>query len=108
MTKETETSISRRKLLARIGLAAGAVYIAPSVTSLGMAHASAPSAPSRQSRPSRQTRPTRPTRPSRQSRISRSSGSSNGNNNSRVSRVYTSGSIEHDIPGWFRRMTGQE
>lgn len=84
------TDISRRALLTRLGLAAGAAYVAPGLIGFDAAHAddiskpsgrdkkkpSRPSKPSRpkrgkHSRPSKLTRPTRPTRPSKPTRPTR-------------------------------------
>ena len=77
MPKHQE-KLSRRKLLARAGLAAGAVYVAPVMIGFGAASASGISRASRPSRPSRASRPSRPSRPRgfdrrRISRVSRPS-----------------------------------
>jgi hypothetical protein len=65
--------MSRRKLLMRLGLAAGAVYAAPVMLQLNPAKASGVSRGSRPSRPSRASRPSRPSRASRPSGPSRPS-----------------------------------
>lgn len=58
--------LSRRQLLTRIGLAAGAAYVAPAMIQMESAAAEA-----RTSGGGRVTRPTRPTRPSRPARTPR-------------------------------------
>lgn len=82
-----EEKLSRRKLLARIGLAAGAVYVAPAMIGLGAASASGVSRVSRASRPSRGSRPSRPSGPSRPGR----SGRHRISRGSRPSRPYHRG-----------------
>lgn len=84
MNNDDTPNLSRRALLRRIGLAAGAVYVAPVMLHIGAAQASTVSRASRpttrrqqQSRPSRpttrrqQSRPSRPARRQQQSRPSR-------------------------------------
>lgn len=68
MTDKTDTpDLSRRRLLTRLGLAAGAAYVAPVFMQLDAAEAATrPSKPSKPSRPRR--RPSRPSRPSRPAR----------------------------------------
>ena len=69
MTRNTqEPTLSRRRLLARLGLAAGLAYVAPTMLELTPAHASGAS---RGSRPSRASRPSRPSRPGNRARVSR-------------------------------------
>ncbi|MFA7432129.1 MAG: hypothetical protein WCZ72_00300 [Gemmobacter sp.] len=65
---KSEEKLSRRKLLARLGVAAGAAYVAPAMIGFGAASASGVSRFSRASRPSRGSRPSRPSGPSRPSR----------------------------------------
>lgn len=62
---ETEFDPSRRRTLMRLGLAAGAVYSAPVLMSLGRANASSVSfsAPVRRARPARRAAPSPPPRP---------------------------------------------
>jgi hypothetical protein len=67
---DREDGATRRRLLARLGLAAGAAYAAPSLIGMDTARASGPSRrqgsrPSRPSAPSRPSRPSRPIRPLR-------------------------------------------
>jgi hypothetical protein len=70
MTQSTAASIRRRRMLARIGLAASAGYAVPALIGLGetraqdvpgFGNASRPSRPSR-TRPPRNSRPSRPSR----------------------------------------------
>lgn len=74
MPDHADPLLSRRQMLARLGLAAGAGYAAPTLIGLGESHAqgnnSRPSRPSRSSRPSRVRRPggSRASRPSQPSR----------------------------------------
>ncbi len=68
--------LTRRRLFARLGLAAGTAYVAPVMLHLSPAHASGasrPSGPSRASRPSAPSRPSRPSLPSRPSQSARGS-----------------------------------
>ena len=58
MTEDTTTTLSRRALLRRIGLAAGAAYVAPAMLGLNAAQADAKSA--RSARSTRRRRTTRP------------------------------------------------
>jgi hypothetical protein len=72
MTQSNDTpNLSRRKLLARLGLAAGAAYVAPVFMQLDAAEAatsrSKPSKP-KKSRPSRPAKRSRPNQRSRRSR----------------------------------------
>ena len=72
---------ARRAVLAKVGLAVGALYAAPAMVGLATAQAGSRSRPSRKSRPSRYDRyhtrdgrgyrSSRPSRPSRYSRYSR-------------------------------------
>lgn len=65
-----KNKLSRRAALARLGLGAAAVYMVPSMTTLGMAHASEaskPSEPSKASEPSRVSAPSEPSEPSKAS-----------------------------------------
>ncbi|MCU0907590.1 MAG: hypothetical protein MUF73_09125 [Rhodobacteraceae bacterium] len=97
----TGKPIARRQLLARIGLAAGAAYVAPSLTTLGMARASGASGGSGASAVSRQSSPSRQSRqsgPSRQSRASRPSGPGRGD--------WTGSQQVGEVPVWVRRMLG--
>ncbi|MGK7868786.1 hypothetical protein [Falsiroseomonas sp. E2-1-a20] len=73
MSNPANPASSRRRMLARLGLAAGAGYVAPTLFGLSevraqhLANVSRPSAPSRPSRVRgpRASRPSRPSRPSR-------------------------------------------
>ena len=67
MQNPTNAALSRRRMLARLGLAAGAGYVAPTVIGLAEARAEYTGNQSRPSRPSRVRRPgnSRPSRPSR-------------------------------------------
>ncbi|MEI4231760.1 hypothetical protein [Roseovarius sp. D22-M7] len=47
MKEETSSTMTRRRLLARLGLASGMAYVAPAMTHLGAAHASGASRGSR-------------------------------------------------------------
>lgn len=47
METKDKTEITRRRLLARLGLASGVAYVAPAMTHLGAAHASGASRGSR-------------------------------------------------------------
>lgn len=79
---DPKTTPSRRAVLARLGLAAGAAYMAPVMLSMSTAQASSGSAPSRASRPSapsRASRPSAPSRPSRPSAPSRPRPAGSGN-----------------------------
>jgi len=74
--KDSKPDLSRRRLLARLGLAAGAAYVAPTLLQLTPAHASGFSRGSGYSRPS-YSRPSF-SRPSR-GRFSRPSRGNRGN-----------------------------
>jgi hypothetical protein len=74
MADETNTLMTRRKLLMRLGFAAGAAYVAPSLAGHDIARASTVSWGSRPSRLSRASRPSRASWPSRPSRPSRPGG----------------------------------
>ncbi len=85
MTKTPDTRLTRRAALARLGLAAGAVYVAPAMIGFDAARASGNSAPSAASAPSPVSAPSRMSRPSRTSapsRMSRPSGSSSNRSGS--------------------------
>lgn len=65
MSDESDRPVRRRRLLALLGLGAGAAYIAPAFASLSIANAqnasiSVPSGPTRASAPSRPSVPSRP------------------------------------------------
>lgn len=64
MAQDENTKISRRNLLMKLGLAAGAAYVAPTLAGLDIARASTGSG-GRSSGPSRASRPSRPSGPSR-------------------------------------------
>lgn len=70
MTNKIETTeLSRRKMLARLGLALGAAYVVPVLTQIGSAEAaSRPDKPSKASRPDKPSKPSRPAKPSKPSR----------------------------------------
>jgi hypothetical protein len=70
MTDKNNTpNLSRRKLLTRFGLAAGAAYVAPVFMQLDAAEARTPrDRPTRPTVPTRPTQPTKPTRPTKPSR----------------------------------------
>lgn len=73
MTKETKDLINRRGLLMRMGLAAGAVYVAPTLAGLDVARASTGSGGgSSASSPSSPSSPSGPSSPSRPDRSKRS------------------------------------
>jgi len=94
----TSKPLNRRALLARLGLAAGAAYVAPSLTSIGMARASGASGGSGPSGGSwggsRNSGPSGWSGPSRSSRHSRNSRSSRGGR----------GRTDAQAPAWLRRM----
>lgn len=60
MDTKDKTKPNRRAVLAKLGLAAGAAYVAPAMLSLSPAYASSGSAPSRGSAPSGYSAPSRP------------------------------------------------
>lgn len=75
MSNDRDEAIkARRAALGKIGLAVGALYVAPVMVGLSTAQAddySRPSRKSRYSRPSRKSRYSRPSRPSRYPRYGR-------------------------------------
>jgi hypothetical protein len=77
MTTKPIRSISRRQLFARLGVAAGAAYVAPAAMHLGAAEAAPGQLPwwlwpnADQANLSKATRPTRPTRPTKPTRATR-------------------------------------
>jgi hypothetical protein len=81
---DNEPTPSRRKVLAKLGLAAGAAYMAPVMLSLSQAHASGYSGASAASAPSRSSGPSRASGPSRPGG---SGGSSGGGNRPRRPRL---------------------
>ncbi|MCU0814902.1 MAG: hypothetical protein MUF74_00015 [Cypionkella sp.] len=112
MTTGKET-VSRRQLLARLGLAAGAAYVAPTMLGMNAARASGASrggnsgpsgggnrggGASRNSGPSR-SRSSRNSGPSRNG-PSRNSGPSRGNRNGQ------NRATSAEMPIWMRRMLG--
>ncbi len=114
----TSTPPTRRQLLARIALVAGAAYAAPVVAELTPAEAqpwegrgARRSQPSRRSRPSRLSRRSRPSRPSRHARRSRPSRPSRPSRLARVSRPYWDGRPRRGwgddwrhVPEWAARL----
>ena len=70
---DNPAKLSRRQLIARLGMAAGAAYVAPAMLGMHAARASTGSAPSARSAPSRQSNPSRRSNPTRQSNPSRQS-----------------------------------
>jgi len=84
MSDHENPAPSRRKVLAKLGLAAGAAYMAPVMLSLSQAHASGYSGASGASRASA---PSRWSGPSRSSGPSRPGGSSGGGNRLRRPRL---------------------
>ena len=81
MSDHENPAPSRRKVLAKLGLAAGAAYMVPVMLSLSQAHASGYSGASGASRASA---PSRWSGPSRSSGPSRPGGSSGGGNRPRL------------------------
>lgn len=91
--RSTSNILTRRRLLARVGLAASAAYMAPAMIGLNAAHASGNSGVSRGSSGPSRSRPSGPSR-SRPSGPSRNrSGASRGR-----------GRKNTDIPLWLRRL----
>jgi len=112
MTKTSDmTPLSRRKLLAKIGLGAGVAYVAPVMLHMSPARASgvsAASAPSRNSAPSPVSRSSAPSPVSRSSAPSAASRNSGPSRNSRLSRASATPQ-PHDyqhMPLWWLRMFG--
>lgn len=100
---KTEKPLARREFLARVGLAAGTAYVAPSLTSLGMARASGASGASSPSPASGPSPMSRSSGPSRGSRPSRPGGRSNSNyGGSRWNGSQQAG----EVPRWMRRLFG--
>ncbi|MFE3839599.1 hypothetical protein [Pseudogemmobacter sonorensis] len=107
MSNSASDMISRRRMLVRLGLAAGAAYAVPTLAGFDAARASGNSGgnsggnsrggnsgPSRSSGPSRNSAPSRNSRPGRNSRPSR---------NSRPARAGR-GQGNGTTPEWLRRM----
>ncbi|MFN3663548.1 hypothetical protein [Yoonia sp.] len=78
MAQNDKIMITRRNLLAKLGLATGAAYVAPTLMGMDTASASTGSGASRPSRPSSPSRPSRPSRTG--GRTSRPSGPSRSRN----------------------------
>ena len=104
MTNTNDTKVlSRRMALRRIGLAAGAVYVAPAMLGMSAARASGfsgNSGASGNSGPSRYSRPSGNSGPSRNSRPSRNSGPSRGRGRN------GNGNVGADVQFLLRRLFG--
>lgn len=100
--RSTANTLTRRRMLARVGLAAGAAYMAPAMVGLNAAHASGNSGGSRGSSGPSNSRSSGPSR-------GRSSGPSRGRS-SGASRSRASGPSRYrgradtETPRWLRRL----
>ena len=104
MTSKKDTpSLSRRQLLGRLGLAAGAAYVAPVMLHMSPAHASGASAASGASSPSPASGPSAPSSPSGPSRPSRPGSRSDWRGNSGMTGTAGDG---NEMPLWMRQLLG--
>lgn len=100
--RSTANTLTRRRMLARVGLAAGAAYMAPAMVGLNAAHASGRSGASGGSSGPSNSRSSGPSR-------GRSSGPSRGRS-SGASRSRASGPSRYrgrtdtETPRWLRRL----
>jgi hypothetical protein len=107
----TSNTLSRRRLLARVGLIAGAAYVTPTMIGLNAAHASGASnsGPSNSgpsnSGPSRDNSGPSNSGPSRDSSGPSRSNSGPSRRNSGPSRRR---GANNDLPPWLRRLLGRE
>lgn len=99
--RSTSNVLTRRRLLARVGLAAGAAYMAPAMVGLNAAHASGNSGGSGGSSGPSRGRSSGPSR-SRPSGPSRSRPSGPSRNRARASRGRRR--TDRDTPLWLRRL----
>jgi hypothetical protein len=99
---DNSKKVSRRQLIARLGMAAGAAYVAPAMLGMHAARASTGSAPSRRSAPSARSAPTRRSNPSQRSAPTRQSNPTRNSSPTRNSTPSRTSQQLRSVPSTIR------